>query len=212
MQYGLSQNISFITQSLISLRFLTFFIVFPNTESLINSIKSFPKSFLAFVLRSIIYLCRVPTMLLGWTQLLYVLFLVSIHRLVFPSGLLCVLRIFLAMQVTQKFLAFTNIYFSGKNGRSSCAFTKFLRIPSINFKYVSLVTVFIIASYEAFVEIKLVISPFRTIYRHILWHCQSIKIADIPVHEERWFWSFMRLSLAFAYQYMAWSIPPLILF
>ena len=93
-------------------------------------------------------------------------------------------------------------------------FMQFFWILNITFKKLSFITSFIISFYEIFTRMRYFFKQLKTICRQPLWHCPTIEIIYIPIYTIWRFLSeyFIYLLLAFAYQWMAWHIPPLIPF
>ena len=61
-----------------------------------------------------------------------------------------------------------------------------LRIFNINFNNMSYVAIFIIMFDEIFIKIDCILLPLKSIYRYFLWHCPSIQLFYIRVHEIWW--------------------------
>ena len=93
-------------------------------------------------------------------------------------------------------------------------FMLFFWILNNTFKKLSFITSFIISFYEIFTRLRYFFKRLKITCRQLLWHCPAIEIIYIPIYTIWRFLSeyFIYLLLAFAYQWMAWHIPPLIHF
>lgn len=67
---------------------------------------------------------------------------------------------------------------SVKNGRLLCAFCISLGLFNINLKDVSFVAVFCMTLYEVYIEVKIILSPFKPIYEQLLWLHSSISVVN----------------------------------
>lgn len=87
-------------------------------------------------------------------------------------------RFFFLSRLQTRFWHLSIFILSVKNSRLLCAFCISLGLFNINLKGVSFVAVFCMTLYEVYMEVKIILSPFKPIYEQLLWLHSSISVVN----------------------------------
>ena len=110
--------------------------------------------------------CMTSTKLPDWTPSISVLFIFPIRDSVF------------FIKITQDVLDLSIFIGLGKGGISLCNSCSFLGYSNINFEFpLSL------SSSQFSVNSSSVQQPFKTLLRQLLWHCLSLEVFHVLIHE-----------------------------